>query len=96
MEDARADQNEDLNDQLDNFVEHQKQDEAEFIEHFDQTDSQAVLQAIQLQVGSSQTASLILCARLFQLVPDSNDSAQFLTAMQLLYSALTTSTAEER
>ncbi|CAF1232895.1 unnamed protein product [Adineta ricciae] len=79
LEQARADENEDLDHQIDQFLEEQKRDEGEFLDHFDQNDNQAVCQAIQLQLASN-----------------SNESALFLTAMQVLYSALTDATSQDR
>ncbi|CAF0948549.1 unnamed protein product [Rotaria sp. Silwood1] len=79
LEQARNDNNVDLNFQIDSFFEDQKHDEEEFLGHFDINDNQAVYQAIQLQVS-----------------PNSNESALFLTAMQLLYSTLTSSNSNEQ
>ncbi|CAF2466390.1 unnamed protein product [Rotaria sp. Silwood2] len=79
LEQARNDDDVDLNFQIDRFFEDQKDDEEEFFGHFDSNDVQAVYQAIQLQLASS-----------------SNESALFLTTMQLLYSTLTSSNSNER
>jgi hypothetical protein len=51
LEDARQDADSDLNIQIDIFLEEQKRDEQDFLHQFDATDSQAICQAIQLQVG---------------------------------------------
>ena len=48
---ARIDGDNDLNFQIETFLEEQKRDEEEFLGHFDPSDNQAVCQAIQLQVG---------------------------------------------
>ena len=58
LEQARADENEDLDHQLDRFLEDEKRDEGEFLDHFDQNDNQAVCQAIQLQVCSGKRFAL--------------------------------------
>ncbi|CAF0934322.1 unnamed protein product [Rotaria sordida] len=79
LEQAQNDNNIDLNFQIDIFFEDQKHDEEEFLGNFDSNDSQAVYQAIQLQ-----------------LAPNSNESALFLTTMQLLYSTLASSNSNER
>ncbi|CAF0749120.1 unnamed protein product [Rotaria sordida] len=79
LEQAQNDNNIDLNFQIDIFFEDQKHDEEEFLGNFDSNDSQAVYQAIQLQ-----------------LAPNSNESALFLTPMQLLYSTLASSNSNER
>ncbi len=50
LEQARTDDDNDLNFQIDTFSEDQKHDDEEFLGHFDQNDNQAVCQAIQLQV----------------------------------------------
>ncbi|CAF5144271.1 unnamed protein product, partial [Rotaria sp. Silwood1] len=50
LEQARNDNDVDLNFQIDSFFEDQKHDEEEFLGHFDINDNQAVYQAIQLQV----------------------------------------------
>jgi hypothetical protein len=52
LEQARIDGDQDLNFQIDIFIEDQKHDEEEFLGHFDANDNQAVCQAIQLQVCS--------------------------------------------
>ena len=50
LEQARTDDDNDLNIQIDIFFEEQKRDEDEFLGNFDPNDKQAVCQAIQLQV----------------------------------------------
>lgn len=50
MEQAREDNDNDLNFQIDIFFEDQKHDEEEFLGNFDSNDNQSVYQAIQLQV----------------------------------------------
>lgn len=50
LEQARADGDEELNVQIDDFFEEQKRDEEEFFGHFDPSNNQAVCQAILLQV----------------------------------------------
>ncbi len=50
LEQARIDNDNDLNFQIDIFFEEKKRDEEEFLGHFDPSDNQAVCQAIQLHV----------------------------------------------
>ena len=59
MEQARFDNDNDLNLQIDVFFEDQKHDEEEFLVHFDPSDNQAVCQAIQLQVCFEKTLLII-------------------------------------
>ena len=53
FEQARVDADQDVTVQIDIFLENQRQDEEQFLGHFDPNDNQAVYQAIQLQVCSS-------------------------------------------
>lgn len=50
FEQIRSDADHDLNVQMDIFLENQREDEEQFLGHFDPNDNQAVYQAIQLQV----------------------------------------------
>ena len=95
LDQARNDDDADLNFQIENFYEDQKRDEEEFLGNFDQSDHQAVYQAIQLQVCCVEYKSLLFSFD-FQLPPDSHEAGLFLTAMQLLYTNLTSAKDGDR
>lgn len=95
LDQARNDDDADLNFQIENFYEDQKRDEEEFLGNFDQNDHQAVYQAIQLQVCWIEYQSQLFSC-LLQLPPGSHEAGLFLTAMQLLYTNLTSAKDGDR
>ncbi|CAF0774445.1 unnamed protein product [Adineta steineri] len=59
LEQARADEDEDIDIQIDSFIEEQQRDEEDFLGHFDQNDNQAVCQAITLQLATDEKDSAV-------------------------------------
>ncbi|CAF0768302.1 unnamed protein product, partial [Didymodactylos carnosus] len=79
LEQSRSCLDNDLDLQIDIFLDEQKHDEQEFLGQFDQNDALSVCQAIQLQLYSK-----------------TDETATFLTTLQLLYGALASSTSEKK